>query len=266
MADPIRQIAESILRDLGMWRLPVDPLRIVKEEGIELAPSDYGSGFDARIEYFHEFDRFGIYYQVPGPYRNAGRVNFSIGHELGHFYLPEHRARLRAGRIHNSLSNFGSDSPFEKEADRFAAHLLMPQQLFVNHVKVHHSGYCTLKNLCTMAERLGTSVTSTAIRYCDCGIDATLVVLSKSRTVHWSWTSYDMRPLGMWFVKAGTQIPAASRTAALYDRLETGAADGIIEGSVSSRTWFEWPKRDKLWEEAISLGGYVLTYLAAIED
>ena len=65
MADAIRQAAETVLRDLGKWRLPVDPLRIAKEEGIELAPGQYGFGFDARIEYFHEFDRFGIYYQIP---------------------------------------------------------------------------------------------------------------------------------------------------------------------------------------------------------
>ena len=193
-------------------------------------------------------------------------MNFSIAHELGHFYLPEHRERLRSGKIHNSLSDFGSKSPTEREADRFAAHLLMPQQLFIDHVKRFHSGFCTLKNLCAMAERLGTSITSTAIRYCDCGIEATLVVLSKNRTVHWSWPSDDMRNLGTWFVESGTQIPAESRTAVLYDRLETGAANDIVEGSVSSHAWFEWPKRDKLWEEAVSLGGYVLTYLAATED
>ncbi|MCB7129869.1 MAG: hypothetical protein J3T61_10080, partial [Candidatus Brocadiales bacterium] len=60
MADEIRQAAETVLRDLGLWRLPVEPLLIAKEEGIQLAPSHYGLGFDARIEYFPEFDRFGI--------------------------------------------------------------------------------------------------------------------------------------------------------------------------------------------------------------
>ena len=229
-------------------------------------PGRYGLGFDARIEYFHEFDCFGIYYQVPGPYRNAGRVNFSIGHELGHFYLPEHRERLRAGSKHNCLSDYGSKSPHEREADRFAADLLMPQELFIDQVKPFHSGFCTLKNLCTMAEGLGTSITSTAIRYCDCGIDATLVVLSRDRTVHWSWPSDDMRPLGTWFVESGTQIPRGSRTASLYDRLERGDADDYIEGSVKSHIWFEWPKREELWEEAMSLGGYVLTYLAMADD
>jgi hypothetical protein len=266
MADAIREAAEAILRDLGMWRLPVDPLRIAQEEGIELAPSHYGLGFDARIEYFHEFDRFGIYYQVPGPYRNAGRVHFSIGHELGHFYLPEHRQRLMAGSNHNSLSDYGSKSQAEKEADRFAAHLLMPQELFVSQVKLFHGGFCTLKNLCSMAERLGTSVASTAIRYCDCGIDAALVVLSKNRTIHWSWPSEDMRALGTWFVESGSRIPNGSKTAELYDRLEVATVDTYIEGSVSSRTWFDWPKRERLWEEAMLLGEYMLTYLAVVED
>jgi hypothetical protein len=264
MADEIRQTAEMVLRDLGQWRLPVEPLRIAQEEGIHLAPGNYGRGFDARIEHFPEFNRYGIYYQVAGFSRNAGRVNFSIAHELGHFYLPQHRERLQAGSRHNSISNFGSKDPIEKEADRFAAHLLMPQELFVDHVKLHHSGLCTLKNICTMAERLGTSVTSTAIRYCDCGIDATLVVFSQDRIVQWSWPSEDMRSLGMWYVKPATAIPAGSRTAILYDRRQGGAADDFIEGSVDAHTWFEWAKRDCLWEEAMVLGNCVLTYLALV--
>ena len=193
-------------------------------------------------------------------------MNFSIAHELGHFYIPEHRERLRAGSQHNSVSDFGSKNSTESEADHFAAHLLMPQELFIEHVKTFHRGFCTLKNLCTMAERLGTSITSTAIRYCDCGIDATLVILSKDRTVHWSWASEDMRPLGTWFVRSGTAIPARSRTASLYDQIETGQPDEFVEGSVSSHVWFEWPKRNTLWEEAMSLGGFVLTYLAALDS
>ena len=263
MADAIRQEAEKVLHDLGLWKLPVDPLRIAKEEGILLAPSNYGLGFDARIEYFPEYDTFGIYYQVAGRHRNAGRVNFSLAHELGHFYLPGHRKRLQAGVKHNSITDYGSKSPTEKEADRFAAHLLMPQQLFIKHVEERHSGFCTLKNLRAMADQLGTSVTSTAVRYCDCSIDATIVVISKQRTVLWSWAADDMRRFGTWYVESGTKIPKGTKTAILYDRLQAGSADDYIEGTVDAHAWFKWPKRDDLWEEAVTLGDTMLTYLAA---
>ena len=75
-----------------------------------------------------------------------------------------------------------------------------------------------------------------------------------------------MRPLGTWFVEPGTQIPTGSRTGALYDRLVVGTAEDYVEGSVASHVWFEWPKRERLWEEAMLLGGHVLTYLAMTED
>jgi hypothetical protein len=264
--DPIRDAAENVLKNLDLWKLPVDPIRIIEEEGIFLAPSDYRAGFDARIEYFPMFDTFGIYYQEAGAYRNAGRVKFSLAHELGHFYLPEHRQRLRTGQSHNSVADFGSKHPAERQADSFAAHLLMPEELFIAHVNHFHSGFCTLKNLCDMAERLGTSLTSTAIRYCDCGIDATTVVISRDRVVLWSYPSEDMRRLGMWYVASGSTVPAGSQTATLYDRRDGGRTDEMIEGSTDPNIWFQWPKRDKIWEEAMFLGSYVLTYLAAPND
>ncbi len=264
--DPIREAAESVLKNLDLWHLPVDPIGIIEEEGIVLAPSNYGSGFDARIEYFPMFDKYGIYYQEAGPFRSAGRVKFSLAHELGHFYLPEHRQRLRTGQSHNSVSDFGSRHPAEREADAFAAHLLMPEELFIGHVNHYYRRYCTLKNICSMAERLGTSVTSTAIRYCDCGIDATTVVLSKDRVVQWSWWSEDMKRLGMWFVASGSRIPGGSQTTRLYDRRDAGVGDEKIEGATDPHVWFEWPKRNKIWEEAMFLGSYTLTYLAAPDD
>lgn len=266
MPDLIAEEAEQILRDLGMWRLPVDPLRIAEEEGIELAPSLYGRGFDARIEYYRDDDKFAIYYQHAGVYRSQGRVRFSLAHELGHFYLPDHRAKLRTGYRHNSVTDFASKNPLESEADRFAASLLMPKALFIAEVGRFHSGFCTLKDLCELAERLMTSVTSTAIRYCDCDIEATTVVLSRDGIVLWSWPSEDMRRLGMWFVKGGNPIPATSHTANLLAKRAAGGADDYIEGHVDSDIWFDWPKRPRIWEEAMFLGDRVLTYLAKADS
>jgi hypothetical protein len=263
MSDPIRQEAENTLHDLGLWKLPVDPLRIAKEEGIELAPSHYGTRFDARIEYFKEFDAFGIYYKVRGRFRNSGRVNFSLAHELGHFYIPEHRRLLRAGLTHNSVADYGSKAPYEREADRFAANLLMPQELFIKHVEEKHSGFCTLKNLRSMAEHLGTSISSTAVRYCDIDIEPAMVITSRQRIIQWSWSAPCMKPLGTWYVETGTPIPAGSRTAALYDRLQASHTDEYSEGSVAASIWFKWPKVEKLWEEVLTLGDTLLTYLAA---
>ena len=93
--NPVSDLTRDILQTLTRWRVPVNPFDIVKDEGIQLAPGNYGDGFDARIEYLPPVKRFVIYYRTVG--RTDGRVRFSVAHELAHFYIPEHRDRLMKG-------------------------------------------------------------------------------------------------------------------------------------------------------------------------
>src|SRR5213592_4531651 len=86
--------AKKHLIALDMWRLPVDPFAIAKEEGIELAPGQYGAKFDARIKFVRSAKTFILFYKEACKALTEGRVRFSIGHELGHYYLPHHRDYL----------------------------------------------------------------------------------------------------------------------------------------------------------------------------
>jgi IrrE N-terminal-like domain len=246
-----------------MWRLPVDPFAIAREERILLGPGLYGDGFDARIEYFASYRRFGIYYRELG--RTSGRVRFSLGHELGHFYLPQHRERLLKGISHDSQSDYRSRDPIEQEADRFSANLLMPRSLFVSEVKGFRRSVCDVKDLCTLADRLGTSITSTAIRYCDCEIEGTTAVFSQKGIVQWAYASEDMRQLGCYFVKSGSSIPRDSETARLLKLLDGGPTGQVVGHQIDAHVWFDWPKRKWLYEEAMQLGDRVLTWLV-IDD
>jgi hypothetical protein len=134
-----------ILQALDMWRVPVDPFVIAREEEIELVPGEYGPKFDARIEYIAPIRCFAIYYKTAGVDRTEGRMRFSLGHELAHFYL--HRDSLIRGQAHNSIADFRSGNLVEQEADEFAARLLMPGELFVEAVhrfrqRVSYAGRC----------------------------------------------------------------------------------------------------------------------------
>jgi Zn-dependent peptidase ImmA (M78 family) len=263
MPDEIAAAAEEVLRALGMWRLPVDPFAIAKEERIRLVPGVYGEGFDARIEYYAQFQRFGIFYRDFG--KPEGRIRFSLGHELGHFFLPEHRERLLSGKVHDSKSDYRSRNPIELQADRFAANLLMPRDLFVKQVKSFRQSVCDLKDLCRLAARLGTSVTSTAIRYCDCDIEGATAVLSENGIVQWTYASEDMRHLGCYFVESGSAIPRDSETAKLLKLLDGGPTDQVVGHQIDSHVWFDGPKRNLLYEEAMQLGNRVLTWLVIDE-
>lgn len=260
---PEREIAaraEDVLRSLGKWSLPVDPFAIAADEGIEVAPGDYGEGFDGRIRYLPEVETFALAYQRAGGRRTPGRVKFTIGHELGHYYL--HRDYLLKGHSHGSKADFRSKDEMEEEADEFAAALLMPLDLFRAEVKRYRQHVCVLKELCELAEnRLGTSVTSTMRRYCQADIEPCAAIFSRGGVVQWGIYSEDMRRLGMGFVPFGQPLPRGSRTVDSRDKL---AAEGVIEGSINPSEWFERPyHRGQLWEEAMVLGGdgLILTYL-----
>lgn len=264
---PERQIvsrAEDVLRVLDMWSLPVDPFAIAAQEGIELAPGTFGEGFDGRIRYLSEVKTFALAYQTQRQGRTPGRVRFTIGHELGHYYL--HRAYLLTGRSHGSKADFRSTNEMEQEADEFAAALLMPLELFRAEVKRYRQNVCALKELCELAEhRLGASVTSTVRRYCQADIEPCAAVFSRNGVVQWACYSEDMRRLGMGYVPFGQGLPRGSRSARSFDELSSA---GCIEGEVDPAAWFERPyHRGRIWEEAMLLGrdGLVLTYLTLVE-
>ena len=61
---------------------------------------------------------------------NIGFQNFSVAHELGHYFLPGHiDAVLADGDVHESRAGFASGDRYEMEADHFAATLLMPRSV-----------------------------------------------------------------------------------------------------------------------------------------
>ena len=97
MPNPSAALAAKVLVSHRIYKLPIDPFDIARKEGIVIKPGLYADDFDARIEYYPGLNAYSIYHAEPNGWRTEGRVRFSIAHELGHYYLPEHRARLRSG-------------------------------------------------------------------------------------------------------------------------------------------------------------------------
>lgn len=264
----IEALAKKHLIALGMWRLPVNPLAIAKEEGIELAPGRYGEKFDARIKFVRSAKTFILFYKEAGYGLTEGRVRFSIGHELGHYYLPHHRSYLLSGQSHNSVTDFRSPDPREKEADEFSSTLLMPHELFAGELKTRRMTICTLADLSRLAENtFQASLTSTVRRYVGLDWEACSMVVSEAGVVKWAKHSDSMRALGMGWIEYGTRVPNTTPTAKLWERLGKEATLERMEAGVDADIWFERPYRRRLWEEAMPLGytGQVLTFLTAEE-
>lgn len=254
--------AEEVLRNLSMWRLPVDPYAIAREEEIEVVSGEFKAGFDGRIKYLAPVDTYSLAYRIAGPGRPEGRVRFTIGHELGHYYL--HGDYLRSGKSHNSKADFRSNDEMEQEADEFAAALLMPIELFRKAVANFRQSVCTLKEVCQLSDKLGTSATSTIRRYCQADIEPVAAIFSREGKVWWSCYSEDMKRLGMGYVRYGSAIPEESVTAGALS-----ARKDFADGERTADLWFEKPYYSgKVWEETMRLGetGVTITYLTLCDN
>ncbi len=266
--DDIEEVARSTLLALGLYRLPVDPEAIAREEGIELAPGGYSDTFDARIEYVDPPGTFILYYRTAEHGPTPGRVRFSQAHELGHFYLPAHRLYLLRGHTHNSVTDFRSRDPREAEADEFASALLMPRDLFFDAMGRRGQTVCSLADLCRLADQtFQTSVTSTVRRYCAFDCEPCGMVMSEAGRVVWALFSLGMRPLGLSYIPVGSPVPAPSRAAEVGSRHSKHGPAGVAEGRVDAGVWFDSPRCGWLWEESMPLGrtGRVLTFLVPDE-
>lgn len=252
--------AEAALKNLDLWRIPVDPFEVARKEGIELLPGEFSDGFDGRIRFIKEISCFAISYRRTGFRRSEGRVRFTLAHELGHYYL--HRKYLLTGECHSSVTNFVSKDQMEVEADKFAAALLMPMELFRKRINVLRSRVADLSDLVKLANNeFQTSITSTVRRYCTSDVEPCGAIFSRDGIVQWCHFSEDMRLSGMGYYPFGSQLPGESIT---VGKLAQSTGGEIVSGAVKPLKWFDNPRHDGyLWEEAMPLGntGLVLTYL-----
>ena len=136
----IVQCAWACVESGGFTSLHIDPKVIASTAGIGVMPwkpTKLGvSGFLMRAG-----DQFGIGYSTA--IGNAGFENFTIAHELGHYFLDGHPEAIFSGGNdrHYSKSGFVSDDIHEKEADAFAAELLMPENFFKEALRKSGPGF-----------------------------------------------------------------------------------------------------------------------------
>lgn len=257
----IEQTAGEVLEAHGCVTAPVDIIGIAEAEGIELASGEYGDEFSGRIEYHADLGKFILFHPDLALSRYPNRVRFSIGHELGHYFLELHRESLLTGVAHNSTTDFICDEVLEREADEFAAALLIPH--FALKAKMAKRSFMTLAEVLKLADDWQSSATSAAIRYAKFTREACIVILSENGKVLFWVPSEEAAALGFKFVVRDRHAPVGVPTALV-------AAGNLLQldikgGGVSSELWFpDRYRQTDLWEEACRLGGTgrVLTMLS----
>jgi hypothetical protein len=259
----IERLAEAVLEAHGLPAPPVDVLALARRERIGLLPGHYDGCFEARIHYRRRRRRFVVFYaEAAPPGRPASRVRYTLAHELGHFFLPGHHAYLRSGRWLGVRADRVASRRLEREADWFAAALLMPRRPFAEAVRRRVGGrVCRLADLAALADGVfRTSLTSTALRYAQLDLAPCCVVRSERGAVRFAVASAGMRGRGLGWV---ARIPADSITGRFL--AARGAGRGApARGPVAGEVWLGGAAPGPVWEEVKLLGGtgLALTYLA----
>lgn len=254
----IERLAEHVTSTYRL-ELPVDLERICLEEGIVLAPGPYPPSFHGRIEFLSEEGVFVIYYPEPSPGHYPGRVRFSLGHELGHYFIDEHRLIIQEQRVHNSIGAFRSvRDRFESEADKFASALLIPA--FAVRAAARSLGFLDLAGILKFAHECRASAQATAFRYVRLAEEPCLAVVSRYGKILYSFSSDEADQRGFKWLGI-REVPENSQA----KKCAQSQTSTILAGQSHTADWFS-ERRDGaiLWEESVVLGvmAYVLTFLS----
>ncbi len=163
---PAREAEISVLAEqLATARFPagrVEPELLATETGIAFRYAPFPEEFDGIL--LHDAGKYFIVCNDRVSPRGSPRSRFTFAHELGHYFLADHRHALATGTwpAHYSRAEFSSAAPLEMEADCFAAHLLLPEPAVrPQAASVAGAG---LELIQALAATFGTSLTATAYR------------------------------------------------------------------------------------------------------
>ena len=254
----IENLAEYVLSTYRL-KIPVELERICAEEGILLAPGRYSPSFHGRIEFIPDHRVFVIYYPEPSHDHYPGRVRFSLSHELGHYFIEEHRRIIQEQRVHNSIGPFRSVSDrIENEADKFASALLIPA--FAVEATTGTKEFLDLAGILKLADQCQASAQATAFRYVRLAQEPCLALVSRQGKILYSFSSDEADERGFKWL-GNRDVPEKSQA-----RKCNVSQPSIVFADYShTADWFsERRAAARLWEESVMLGksGYVLTLLS----
>ena len=181
--------ARQLLRELNVQGIPIQPRDIAEQLQIVVWEREMESQYDGCL--MRVGDAWGIL--LNNLIQSESRKNFTIAHELGHYYLdggqtegqisatdekdkaaefvPQHRCQRE------DLRGFDSHQLEEQRANQFAVELLMPSPIFrADATDLPKIG---LPAIDALSANYSTSLTSTAIRYTRLSSHVCAIVLSE---------------------------------------------------------------------------------------
>jgi len=256
-----KQKAEALLKQEGIVSLPVDPFALAASRDIVVqAKPDSAEGVSGML--LRHGDAFGILYATHIP--SDGFQRFSIGHELGHYFLEGHVDHLLpTDGFHSSRAGFVSGDSYELEADHFAAGLLLPSVLCRRAIVSCDAGLAAIESL---AERCRTSLPATAIRYAELTDDAVAVIISTGSVIDYCFLSEAMKSLPqLAWLRKGCPVPKETGTSRLSTAPARVVKGDSLVNEIDVMDWLGGTRSAIVAEEVVGLGRYgkILTVLSS---
>ena len=239
------QYGELISRNCDILKPPVDPFVIIKNERkrIKAFGDDFRNAFDGRLEF--QRPAFLLFYNTKyNSWKHSGKhhpkVVFTIGHELGHYFLEHHRNYLmNGGGSHGSVTDFQSNRLVEREADCFASGLLMPKYLLG---RIVNEKAPTLDRVKQTRDQFQVSLTSMLVRWVQlCDFPCAIVSVSGG-AIKWGFCSPGFKRLHGYRIRRGVAV--SSRQAKHF--LQADPSFSTFREGTGCSVASNWIANDKL--------------------
>lgn len=166
----------------------IKPSLIAKDYGITWSLGHYEDAFDGLLE--HEKGSFHIYVNKDRQ-QSRKRQRFTFCHELGHFFIDGHRNALANGLVpaHSSFTGFSSEYAVEREADFFAASLLMPKKRVLGDYQQFRRFSFAIVN--QFRQKYEISMLATVFRLFHLDVHPMMIVYGQNGKIKWEFHSDD---------------------------------------------------------------------------
>lgn len=207
----------QVAQEYSLQRFPDEPIGLVRGETLP--------GFDGALYRAPAGKKgWGIFYN--SAIQSAGRVNFTLAHELGHYLL--HRLLYPNGIRCGEQDVVRWDSAYgqvEHQANVFAANVLMPlddyRKLIAPRTKI------SLEMVSAAADRYRVSLVAAILRWLSYTERRAVLVVSRDGFILWSRASEPALKSGAFFRTAGRTVPVPQTSLAACP--STASGGGLVD-------------------------------------
>lgn len=153
IGEKVREVFKRNFIEPKTYTPPVNSRSIAENEGLQVVFAKFPTNNDYSVKVRGFIDNGIIYVNSDD---SPGVQNFTIAHELGHWIL--HRDKMRNGTFNilynQPMASFADKDELEKEADQFAARLLVPVESLKRFARLSNRDASELSDVFMVSENV----------------------------------------------------------------------------------------------------------------